>query len=74
MTHFYFIIHMCKFHVLEIGGADAPLFLAPAEGFEDSWPTKLDFYSFSVGQKWSKTAENGRFWQFLTFLTHFGHE
>ena len=28
-------------------GADAPLFLAPAEGFEDSWPQNLTFIHFS---------------------------
>ena len=38
----------CRFFKrLEVRGANAPLLLAPAEGFEDSWPQNLTFIHFS---------------------------
>jgi len=57
-------------------GADAPLFLALAEGFEDSWHTKFDFYSFSASlQKKLIHLEHSFFdfwfWGFLGVIFEF---
>ena len=43
-------------------GADAPLFLAPVDGFEDSWPTKFDFYSFSASLQKNIYKEISKVW------------